>query len=728
MSFLFFILESKLGKVKRLFLFLFGLYTIQVSAQSICGQNRYLEETFSNVELTTGIEYGSADPYGLINNQTLRLDIYEPEGDTLEKRPFLIHAFGGGFLIGARNEPDIPNWGTQYAKRGFVFVSIDYRLGFNVTDQNSAVRAAYRAAQDMRAALRFLADSAEVYRLDMDNVFLTGSSAGCFAALIQTFMKESDRPASTYGTLLEPQDLGCANCSGNNNNNNQEVPVHGIVNNWGALLDTAFINLATDPADDVPVISFHGTNDLIVPYSSGYPFSVPVFPVVHGSELIHHRLDEQGIYNRLYPLIGLGHEPELTNPWVTDTIVENAAAFLYELMRPQTDAIIGKKSACQGDVETYSVSAHPNSHYCWEIVGANLLNENHNSIEVEWLSVGQGSISVVEYNAIHAKTNQEIEVSVGLEPNADFNYNSTDGLFDFSASDSSGQNYFWDFGDGNSSLLENPQHQYSDTGSFVVEYLISNAYCSRSKSDTVVSDLCPEADFTVEAIDSHAYISNHSQFGTDALWDFGNGLTYSGFEPHALYDENGNYPIQLILSNAFCSDTFSTVVEIVHCPIADFEISSNALEIEIYNHSSNNFLNYWDFGNGNASRQENPVQLFDSAGIYEISLIVFNSKNCSDTLSKLIYLEEDTATVGIHEIQDYVLEIYPVPSSGLLNIDLGQGASAFVSLSIWNLGGSQIYYSESIDNPLNIAHLADGIYLLKIKMKNQVLIRKIVKT
>ncbi|MEZ4915929.1 MAG: carboxylesterase family protein [Chitinophagales bacterium] len=191
-------------------IFLFFALLNHSKAQN-CQSQRYISEIFSNTQSHTGIKFGEADPYGLINNQDLYLDIVEPAGDSLQKRPLIIHAFGGGFLIGWRTEPVIPQMSESYAKRGFVFATIDYRLGFNVADGQSAERAVYRGAQDMAAALRFLVDSADVYGIDTSAIFLTGTSAGCFSALINGFMEESDRANinSTYGIFLEPDDLGC---------------------------------------------------------------------------------------------------------------------------------------------------------------------------------------------------------------------------------------------------------------------------------------------------------------------------------------------------------------------------------------------------------------------------------------------------------------------------------------------------------------------------------------
>ena len=59
----------------------------------------------------------------------------------------------------------------------------------------------------------------------------------------------------------------------------------------------------------MPSILFHGTSDLIVPYNSGFPFSLNILlPIVYGSNLIQGRLSELGIENDFHGEEGQPHE------------------------------------------------------------------------------------------------------------------------------------------------------------------------------------------------------------------------------------------------------------------------------------------------------------------------------------------------------------------------------------------------------------------------------------
>ena len=100
-----------------------------LSAQFNCSGGRFIEEVFPNFTLTSDITYGSAENVTGAN-QSLQLDIYEPEGDTAALRPLLILAHGGSFIFGNKTGPDVVPLCVKYAKLGYVVASIEYRLGY----------------------------------------------------------------------------------------------------------------------------------------------------------------------------------------------------------------------------------------------------------------------------------------------------------------------------------------------------------------------------------------------------------------------------------------------------------------------------------------------------------------------------------------------------------------------------------------------------------------------
>jgi hypothetical protein len=405
------------------FSFLLLFISIELNGQN-CDDLRYLEPLY-DVTTTFNIEYQQARPYGSLLNQAYHLDIYEPEGDTLSKRPVIVFQFGGGYLIGDKLFPPAPTYCPMWAETGFVCVSINYRLGFSATSQGSAERAVYRGVQDLQAALRFLCEFREEYRIDTSRIIVTGNSAGAVSTLHSTFMEPNQAPPSYqgFGIGLDSYSLGGIFDSGNFYWNNQEVRAAGIISNWGAILDTSFIG---DAADDlVPTILFHGTEDDLVHYDVGQPFDSPFFPVLLGSEPIAQRFANTTIPHKFVPLVGAGHEPELLNGGYNDTIVWESTKFMYQhVLKPEIQSVNGLTFPLLNSTAAYTVIANePIVQICASANNGTVVSTNQNQFEVLWTTPGLDTLQVIVGNEILAYDTAYVPIEVisltGIEEDLD---------------------------------------------------------------------------------------------------------------------------------------------------------------------------------------------------------------------------------------------------------------------------------------------------------------------
>ncbi len=484
--------------MKRILLLVFSIHAVLFCGAQSCDSRRYQDTIFHSVTRTDGIYFGTATPYGLLAQpQDFYLDFYEPAGDTLSRRPLIVFQFGGGFTIGWRSEPDIPAFCTYFAKCGYTVASIDYRIGLNPLDTNSTVRAYYRGVQDERAALRFLCQRAGQFRVDTSAIILTGTSAGCFCAFANAFTTNANRPTSSFGSTLEPDDLGCYDCSGNADFGMRIPRIKAIVNQWGAIMDTSFI----EGGENIPVISFHGDQDILVPYGYGYPFQLPVFPKVYGSVPIHERLTSLGIPNVLHPLVGYGHEPELLAPWLNDTIYNYTRAFLFDLLRPNTAPIIGDTVICANTIAHYSVTNTPGSKYCWQVsAGGTIVLNGGNTIAVLWADTGLGQVHVKELNYIMAEgESQTFNTHVVAHAASNFAFATNELAVSFTNLSEASVTYNWNFGDGTFAADSAPTTKnYLTGGSYTVSLIASNSYCADTFARSFLIDSCPVADITYQ--------------------------------------------------------------------------------------------------------------------------------------------------------------------------------------------------------------------------------------
>jgi acetyl esterase/lipase len=304
--------------------------------KNISAQTRYLQRVFNTTSKISNAVYGNAPAItsvyvseSITTDTDLKMDIFQPSGDNpATLRPLIVLIHAGGFITGSKNNQDMQNLCDSFACRGYVTCAIDYRKNFNLLSGSSAERAVYRGLQDGAAAIRYMKAFRNTYKIDTNYVFAWGSSAGGFTALNLAYLDDSERPAST----LNSPNLGCISCSGNNYPHHSKV--NAVVNCWGAIGNTNWINASNN---NVPAILFHGNQDNVVPYNTGNPFGLGTLPPTSGSSPIAQRLNAQSIYNEFYTGVGQGHEYwGTTNGTFTGAptadyqdIINKTAIFLY---------------------------------------------------------------------------------------------------------------------------------------------------------------------------------------------------------------------------------------------------------------------------------------------------------------------------------------------------------------------------------------------------------------
>ena len=306
---------------------------------------------------TAGIVFGTAAflnaPYineSSTTSQNLVMDIYQPQNDTLTKRPAIIFAHSGGFITGSRTVDDMQAFCDTFARKGYVTATIDYRQGLEIADNADMhyTRAAYRGLQDGRTAVRFIRANAAAFGVDADRVYFGGSSAGSFISLNSIYMDPNELPSYvgpvTYTAFFIPYsgpDLGSPDIGPNLGYNGTP---DGVMACWGGVGDTLIIGTN----NVTPVFLIHGTADQTVPFNSGPPFGYSGLSDVFGSNAISIRLTNIGIpAAQTYFVAGQGHEFYGTSngAWINgsggnvywDTIVKKTTRFFWQLHKPTAE-------------------------------------------------------------------------------------------------------------------------------------------------------------------------------------------------------------------------------------------------------------------------------------------------------------------------------------------------------------------------------------------------------
>lgn len=255
---------------------------------------RYRDAIFSSVGKTPDVTFGSAlDQQGVVD--TLKMDIYQPIGDTNPARPVIVFAHGGSFSSGDKSEGDNVDEANVFAKKGYVTASIDYRLADPgcTPPSSKCVQAILDATHDAQAAVRFFRRYASTYKVDPNRIAMAGTSAGAIVALLVGY--QSDDP-------------------GTSGNPGYSSAVRGVVSLSGAAIFNGSVNHG-----DAPALDFHGTADPLVPYSwtqataaaasaAGVEYDLVTWPGEGHVPYLQHRSQIQDLSgNFLYRKLDLGH-------------------------------------------------------------------------------------------------------------------------------------------------------------------------------------------------------------------------------------------------------------------------------------------------------------------------------------------------------------------------------------------------------------------------------------
>jgi predicted esterase len=163
---------------------------------------RYRDPVFTAVTVTSNVRYGSAVN---LENQTitLNLDMYQPTGDTVVSRPAIVWVHGGSFCCGSKTSAELVDEATTFSKKGYLNVSIDYRLespGCSGSLSN-CIAAIQEAAADAQTAVRFLRANAARYGIDPNRIAIGGSSAGAVTALNVGYSSSEDPSAGVRAAV-----------------------------------------------------------------------------------------------------------------------------------------------------------------------------------------------------------------------------------------------------------------------------------------------------------------------------------------------------------------------------------------------------------------------------------------------------------------------------------------------------------------------------------------------
>ena len=131
--------------------------------------------------------------------------------------------------------------------------------------------------------------------------------------------------------------------------------------------------------------------------------------------------------------------------------------------------------------------------------------------------------------------------------------------------------HLWEFGNGDTSILQNVDYLYDTSGVYTVTLTVtSSTGCSDSTSTTINIRPTPDVDFTTQnvCLNDTTFFENLTTLSNGQIignaWNFGDGNSSNAFEPSHVYTAPGTYQVTLTHTSDYgCVDS-SQQIAIVH--------------------------------------------------------------------------------------------------------------------------------------------------------------------
>lgn len=247
-------------------------------------KERYLNEVFEHISIQKDVVFGEVvNAKGI--KESLALDIYMPENDKVKKRPVIVWMHGGGFRYGNdKTQSYIVEMAKRFAKKGYVCISIDYRLREKPLEDIAGTLT--DAVEDASKALKWVRKNRKLLNIDQSKIIVGGGSAGGILASNLFFSGQAKKKV--------------------------KAGVVGFVNLWGSTGEKwGKLDIHKNAP---PTIIVHGTADELVPYSN--------------SVALVERLTANNVQNELVTFKDAGHTPVKH----MDEFENKIATFLFGLI------------------------------------------------------------------------------------------------------------------------------------------------------------------------------------------------------------------------------------------------------------------------------------------------------------------------------------------------------------------------------------------------------------
>ena len=286
------------------------------------------------------------------------------------------------------------------------------------------------------------------------------------------------------------------------------------------------------------------------------------------------------------------------------------------------------------------------------------------------------------------------------------------------------ESFYWDFGDGSTSTLLNPNHFYNTYGSYEAKlYVIGYGGCIDSVSDTInVYNPYTSSDMTYSPITNcNSLLVDFSLItppSTRFTFYYGDGevanLPTKTFQH--FYKQPGFYAPAMLLQDSLGCQVMvggpNTIRVIGALPLFGVDKKN------FCDQGTVNFTNYtvgndpvvsrtWDFDDGTTSSDTDPTHTFTGAGTYVVKHMVTTQAGCTNTITDTIRVYGTPHPVIVSDTVVCINDVLPL-----------QGALTVPDTAItwaWDLGSN----GRSADQNTSVKYPQTGTYTVSLETTNK---------
>lgn len=406
------------------------------------------------------------------------------------------------------------------------------------------------------------------------------------------------------------------------------------------------------------------------------------------------------------------------------------------------------KATCSGDTTCFINQTIRADTYTWTITDTSTVFHQppidtlfiSNDTNICFHFPGPGTYSV----SLHAYNNHDVTVTkiikIDTVTKADFDFVRC--INQFTNNSLCAASFYWDFGDGNTSALQYPIHQYAATGTYSVTLIAKNG----SKSDTISKSVSileisfVSTAFTYTISCDTVFVHAGYSYPTSFYWNFGDYASPKNFAKgrdtlHIYKDSAATYDIGLTAVNQ-CGPFFGNDSVRIVTPTTAFSYTVAYDTVFVHANYSGGASFSWNFGDP-VNIGTNSINGNDAFHVYKDSIAAYNI-----TLSviQLCGSVSGNDSIKINLLPSRLnftsnLSIVPNPANGdNINVYYNSYNAADYLAEIYNTMGEKVFeeyfsFGFGINGfKISTSSLSQGTYILVLQSEGTYARRKFLVT